>query len=75
MLLFVMKISAIEVIYKLLLFSCMIMPKLLSRKLRTLVRGFLTKKEKIEMLKEYKKTLEKESKGVSEKITELESEE
>ncbi|MEK6855494.1 MAG: hypothetical protein AABX73_04710 [Nanoarchaeota archaeon] len=51
------------------------MPKLLSRKLRTLVRGFLTKKEKIEMLKEYKKTLEKESKGVSEKITELESEE
>lgn len=34
-------------------------------------RGFLTKEEKIEMLKEYKETLEKEAKGVSEKIKDL----
>jgi len=35
-------------------------------------RSFLTKKEKIEMLKEYKETLEKEAKGISERIEELE---
>ncbi|MEK6925028.1 MAG: hypothetical protein AABW71_02200 [Nanoarchaeota archaeon] len=34
-------------------------------------RGFLTKKEKIEMLEEYKKNLELETKGVSEKIKDL----
>ncbi|MGV8131061.1 MAG: hypothetical protein ACP5N7_03085 [Candidatus Pacearchaeota archaeon] len=34
-------------------------------------RGFLTKKEKIEMLKEYKENLELEAKGVSERIKEL----
>ena len=37
-------------------------------------RGFLTKKEKIEMLKEYKDSLDNESKGISERITELEDE-
>ena len=37
-------------------------------------RGFLTKEEKIEMLKEYKKTLDNEAKGVSERIAELEDE-
>ncbi len=35
-------------------------------------RGFLTKEERIEMLKEYKTHLEKEAKGVNEKIHELE---
>lgn len=35
-------------------------------------RSFLTREEKLEMLKEYKETLEKEAKGVSERIKELE---
>ncbi|MBU0530389.1 MAG: hypothetical protein ABIH52_00885 [Candidatus Aenigmatarchaeota archaeon] len=35
-------------------------------------RQFITKDEKIEMLKEYKEYLEKESKGVEERIKELE---
>ncbi|MGI0100817.1 MAG: hypothetical protein ACREBH_03845 [Candidatus Micrarchaeaceae archaeon] len=35
-------------------------------------RGFLTKEERIELLKEYKESLEKEAKGVSERIKELE---
>lgn len=35
-------------------------------------RGFLTKEEKIKMLQEYKEMLEKEAKGVSERIKELE---
>jgi len=35
-------------------------------------RSFLTKEEKIEMLKEYKESLEKEAKGVEERIKELE---
>lgn len=35
------------------------------------LRGFLTKEEKIEMLKEYQETLEKEAKGVAERIKEL----
>ncbi|MBI5553502.1 MAG: DUF5320 domain-containing protein [Candidatus Diapherotrites archaeon] len=35
-------------------------------------RSFLTKEEKTEMLKEYKDSLEKEAKGVSERIRELE---
>jgi len=35
-------------------------------------RSFLTKEEKIEMLREYKETLEKEAKGVEERIKELE---
>ena len=35
-------------------------------------RSFLTKDEKIEMLKEYKDSLEKETKGVQERIRELE---
>ena len=34
-------------------------------------RSFLTKEEKVEMLKEYRKTLEKEVKGISERIEEL----
>ena len=34
-------------------------------------RSFLTKEEKIEMLSEYKESLEKEAKGVSELIREL----
>ena len=34
-------------------------------------RNFITKEEKIEMLEEYKKWLEKENKGVQEKIEEL----
>lgn len=34
-------------------------------------RNFLTKDEKIEMLKEYKESLEKEAKGVGERIGEL----
>jgi len=35
-------------------------------------RNFLTNEEKIEMLKEYKETLEKEAKGVAERIKGLE---
>jgi len=35
-------------------------------------RHFLTREEKVEMLKEHKKGLEKEAKGVGERITELE---
>jgi len=35
-------------------------------------RHFITKEEKIEWLKEYKESLEKEAKGVSERIKELE---
>ena len=35
-------------------------------------RGFLTKEEKIEMLKEYQEDLENEAKGVKERIKELE---
>jgi hypothetical protein len=38
------------------------------------MRGFLTKEERIELLKEYKDSLEKEAKGVSERIKELERE-
>lgn len=38
------------------------------------MRGFLTKEEKIELLKNYKESLEKETKGVSERIKELEKE-
>ena len=34
-------------------------------------RKFLTKEEKVDMLKEYQNTLEKEAKGVSEKISKL----
>ena len=37
-------------------------------------RGFLTKEERIELLKEYKESLENEAKGVSERIKELEKE-
>ncbi|MBI2583057.1 MAG: DUF5320 domain-containing protein [Candidatus Aenigmarchaeota archaeon] len=37
-------------------------------------RGFLTKEEKIEMLKEYKESLEKEAQGVSERIEEMKKE-
>ena len=36
-------------------------------------RSFLTKEEKVEMLKEYQETLEKEAKGVAEKIKALQS--
>ena len=36
------------------------------------MRRFLTKEEKLEMLKEYKEHLESETKGVSERIKELE---
>lgn len=36
------------------------------------MRGFFTKEERIEMLKEYKDSLENETKGVSERIKELE---
>lgn len=36
-------------------------------------RSFLTKEEKLELLKEYKESLDKESKGVSERIKELHS--
>jgi len=36
-------------------------------------RSFLTKEEKVEMLKDYKESLDKESNGVSEKIKKLES--
>lgn len=35
-------------------------------------RQFLTKDEKIEMLKEYKESLEQEAKGVGERIKDLE---
>ena len=35
------------------------------------MRGFLTKEEKIELLNEYKDNLEKEAKGVEERINEL----
>ncbi len=35
-------------------------------------RSFLTKEEKIEMLKDYQDSLEKEAKGISERIAELE---
>jgi len=35
-------------------------------------RSFLTKEEKIEMLKEYKKSLEQEAKGVAERIKDME---
>ncbi|MEK6909423.1 MAG: hypothetical protein AABX23_05235 [Nanoarchaeota archaeon] len=34
-------------------------------------RSFLTKKEKVEMLEEYKKKLERETQGVAERIKEL----
>jgi len=34
-------------------------------------RNFLTKDERIEMLKEYKDSLENEAKGVSEKIEQI----
>ena len=37
-------------------------------------RSFLTKAEKIEMLKEYKEALDRESKGVTERIAELDEE-
>lgn len=37
-------------------------------------RGFLTSEEKLEMLKEYKENLEKEAKGVAERIKELQKE-
>ncbi len=36
------------------------------------MRGFLTRDEKVEMLNEYKESLEKEAKGVAERIKELE---
>lgn len=36
-------------------------------------RAFLTKSEKVEMLREYKESLEKEAKGVAERIKELEA--
>ena len=35
-------------------------------------RGFLTKKERLDMLKTYKESLENEAKGVEESIKELE---
>jgi hypothetical protein len=35
-------------------------------------RSFLTKEEKVQILKEYKENLEKEAKGVTERIKELE---
>lgn len=35
-------------------------------------RSFLTREEKIEMLTDYKRSLEKEAKGVAELISELE---
>jgi len=37
-------------------------------------RSFFTKEEKVEMLREYKESLEKEAKGVSERIKQLEKE-
>lgn len=36
-------------------------------------RSFLTREEKVDLLKEYKNDLEKEVKGVSERINELET--
>ena len=36
-------------------------------------RGFLTREEKVSLLKDYKNNLEKEVKGVSERIKELET--
>ncbi len=36
------------------------------------MRNFLTKEERIEILKEYKENLESEAQGVSERIKELE---
>ena len=36
------------------------------------VRSFFTKEEKVEMLKNYKESLEKEAKGVGERIKDLE---
>jgi len=36
------------------------------------VRSFLTKQERVTLLKEYKEDLDKESQGVGEKIKELE---
>ncbi len=36
-------------------------------------RSFLTKEEKVEILKEYQKDLEREAQGVSERIKELEA--
>ncbi len=38
------------------------------------LRNFLTKEERIELLKEYRDSLEKEAKGVSERIKELQKE-
>jgi hypothetical protein len=35
-------------------------------------RSFLTREEKVELLKEYRNDLEKEAKGVTERIKELE---
>lgn len=37
-------------------------------------RSFLTKQERISLLKDYKEDLDKESQGVAEKITSLEKE-
>ncbi len=37
-------------------------------------RSFLTKQERISLLKEYKEDIDKESQGVGEKIKELEKE-
>ena len=37
-------------------------------------RSFFTKEEKVEMLKEYKDSLEKEAKGVAERIKEMQKE-
>ncbi len=37
------------------------------------IRNFFTKKENIEMLKEYKEDLENEAEGVGEKIKEMEN--
>ena len=36
------------------------------------MRGFFTKEEKLEMLKEYKDSLEQETKGVAERIKQME---
>lgn len=38
-------------------------------------RTFFTKEERVQMLKDYKKSLDNESKGVAERIAELEKEE
>lgn len=37
-------------------------------------RGFLTKQEKLEMLKEYKENLDKEAEAVSERIKDIQKE-